>query len=516
MFECHKKSGNFEFFAEKRLIFGGSKKPSGGKESGASEGLEKDIDAQLAAMRSGAPVPGAKPSKKVPAYSTKRENIRTITPTIPNYRESVIKAEKLAMMKGYMHRDEVLQMQSAHEDLYVQYMNPDFMQYLRQLSEVKDPESNKKVSGLNEKVYEAIDLVLKNPEHFEYLDKGNERIEIIKRRIPHKPRKPKKGAEFSKIPKDFLIVMETKERHITSVRSTGVNKQFKKGSDIPWLSNKEYNKKMPLFRARWMASYKLHRDEARKNLPLTQPKRNEAWRNTAINAFKDIKDTSMKDLFALDNIEFPKRFVAMVKARGLDFELTDPQFLDVVANQDDQGETYKEITEDGELYVVVTADPDIPGAYQISTADVTLRVDDAGFILRESPDDGKWRPDPRYHKAVLDKYYRDHPDAIIDLPKSEAKEVKGLGKKTSDIAESNKKQVEIQKKREEVDEALNKADLETLKKVAKSMTTNKAHHDNIDRIDDIKWFLDRIGPMLDADPSKVEVVAKILEEEGSE
>lgn len=477
-----KKYGEFEFFAENRLIFKRRLKKSTDADAaeqlpGASEGLIKDMQAQLAELRGEVKPPKAAPKKRT--FHTERKDTRTVTPVTPHYKESVTIAKEALVMEEHLDRNEALLMQMVHNNLYAQYMNPAFMLYLSQ-------------SNLSEKVYPELDRVMKNPEYFSYVNKGNDRVEIVKR-PPHDADKGDvdKNKAFADIPNDFLVVMETKDGHITQVGTLGL----KKGSDIPWISNEKYNKDMPIYLGRWTNEHTryLYGDEYKKWVAAGRPP--EKWPGIFKNSFEPISET-IKAIHVANNIEFPKRFVAMVRKRHLEFELEDPGFLDVEVHQKKQGETYDEITkegygEGGKLQVMVVADPDkklqekFGAVYQIWTRENRpnpLRVTAQGYILRQR-EDGSWDVDPRYHQAVRRRYYADTPEARVGLKGGatgkEARELEELDRKVGEAVEAQEKAKKLKKKREQVDKAVREAEIDKLKEVAKAIGSESQDPEHI-------------------------------------
>jgi len=491
---------DFEFFDEKRLVFverPQREKPRGSEppkyREGASEGLEGDIEKQLAELKGG--VQPLTPK----GYHRERRATRRITEPEPYYPGVDEMVEKALKLGEHMDKKEVLDMQAYHQNLYRQYMNPAFMLYLSQI-------------GKTEAVYPYLDQIMENPEYFQYVNKGDDRIEIKKR----KPFSKDMGEDFKSIPKDFLVVMETKEGHITQVGKLNL----KKGSDIPWISNEEYNKSMPIFRDRWESDeYRLkytNYHERIANLPVTEPERTNAWNEWMDSSTEDIGEP-LKKLYYIDNILFPQRLIDMVKARNLGFEMEDPQFKEFMKYQKDQGTTYEEITlkKDEKLQVLVIADPNIKGAYAIYNRSgvnrtTPLRVNAEGYILKQR-EDGSWAPDARYHQAVRRRYYEKYPDAMVDLGEKEKKDLEKTTKLVEDkakdqekVAEQMRKKEALREKRKKVDAALKDVKIEKLREVAKEIGKEsedpekiKERNETIDGLDEatlragIKEILDK-------------------------
>jgi len=313
-------------------------------------------------------------------YHTEREDTRTISEIEASHPGASETVDLALKAKGKMDPKEALLMQKTHEEVYEQYINPSFIQYLKQ-------------TGLSDTVFSQLDLLMRYPNDFEYLDKGNFEVEIIKRR-PH-------TKERSHIPDTFRLVMATAEQEITRV---GGLKLTKDNGTTPWQSNYDYNRRMTLYRERF-------KNEQHRNLygpdfwqkyqalnQLPEIERIRAWKNMLDDSYVSVSGP-IKALYELDNVDFPKRYVDLVQARHFDFEVNHPSFLNVKNHQRVQGKNYKEITSQRDkLQIVVIADPKHPGVYQIITRaakDNPVRIDKRGYLLLPQ-EDGSYAPDPRY------------------------------------------------------------------------------------------------------------------------
>lgn len=405
-------------------------------------------------------------------YHTDRKDTRTVTKPDETHPESEEIARRPSTLEGKMDLDEIERMQSLHEEVYEQYVNPAFVQYLKQ-------------TGLSDKVYPSLDLLMRHPDDFDYIDKGNHRIEVVKRRPHNEARKH--------IPDKFLVVMEGANKEVTKVNDTDLKMP---NGNIPWQSNPAYNKQMHLYRTRFNSEYSRHRDSGwhakLRNLnTLAEPQRTREWRNMLLGPYANVSEP-IKAHYELENIDFPKRFVDLVEARNFAFEINDPRFQDVRRHEQLQGETYDEITRqgygpNGMLQVIVTPDPYNSGVYQIYTREMRahpLRVNKKGFILTQQSD-GRWAPDQHSHNGAKTKYFRDNPQVLALL------------------------QREAQPKITKINDVLNTQKLGTLRRVAKSISP-EAWHISIENSRDLAQLRAGIRRIMNDDPAQVDKVAEML------
>ncbi len=305
-----------------------------------------------------------------------RDDLNKVKVTDPN-RVSEIERD---LRQGPMPPEVIDRMQKSHEYIYEQYLNPGFMMYLKQL-------------GLSDEVYRALDLVIQHPDDFEYRKMGDGDIEIVKRR-PYKSR--------THIPDDFFIRIEPNKGYVTRVGKRDFHDET---GDVAWMEGDIYRKQMAEYEAIFNYQYS-NADSWEKFLQLyyypESPERTRAYYESAEAAYDDI-DPAIQYIHATNNIDFPRRYIDLVRARGFTFEQTHPRFLDVVTHQTRQGRTYDAITKDSDnqLHVVVTTNPNIPNAYVIFTranVDDPLVVDEKGYILHQQ--NGRWVQDPRYSRSI--------------------------------------------------------------------------------------------------------------------
>lgn len=341
-------------------------------------------------------------------YNTADRYTRTVTKRDEHHPESVHTAEKAAQLEGLMNSQETAKMQGVHNKLYRQYINPDFMMHL-------------KAKGYSSDVFPLLDMVMGQPDKFEYRSKGNGVIEIVRREPYVKPTDPK-----NEISADFLVVMNVKSGSISRVGKRDLRVRGK----IPWVSNEKFNQDSEIYHARWKNEFnKLLAVEYRKfraaGWATGSQKRRDEWKKHVTSALNGVSGP-IKQIHLNMNVEFPKRFVDLVQSRNLDFEMNDPQVQDVIAHQATQWSTYEErANHPNSPNMTVAPDDKIKGAYKIHTSTYEfnpLRVDYDGYVLRPRPD-GSWKRDPRYKEALRRKYYRDpkHQRAMVDLDPVEKK-----------------------------------------------------------------------------------------------
>jgi hypothetical protein len=318
---------------------------------------------------------------------------RELIPPKSDHPESVETAMNGLAMKKYMDPKEVVLMQAMHEEIYDQYINPAFIMYLKK-------------TGLSDKVYPALNLLVAHPEAFEYLDKGNGRVEIKRRNLTDDP---------IFVPDDFLVVIDGTNKEVTRVN--GVDLAKPNGS-ISWMQNTEYSGRMKNYRDEFNSVHQrlLYGDRYKKwERNGKQPA--EEWKTIFADSFKGIPE-DLKVIHVVDNIDFPRRLVDLVEARHLSFELSSPDYQNLKAQQQVQGKSFREITSEGfgeygKLHVSVFTDEQNPGVYALytrSAIDAPVRVNTKGYMMVDAGG-GKWVPDPRYNEALSRDYYARHPEA---------------------------------------------------------------------------------------------------------
>ncbi len=494
MFTFWRNHQEFEMFAEKRLIYNGPKKSP--KSTPSDADIAKGTADLLGMLRGD--VEHKKAEEKAPTYHTdKRKTTRPLKAPKPRHTKSVEIAKKAVKLKGVMDPIEVKRMQGTHEKIYEHYINPAFIAYVEQMGK---PEGQKKSNA--DKIFAALDIAMNNPYGLEYRSAGTNRVEVVKR-------SPYTDANKD-VPNDFRIVLERKG-YITHV--AGINLKTAE-DEVPWVDSEQYTKQMRDYRERWTAEHVryLYGDSYKQWIAKGRPEGE--WPKIFKNSFEPISE-DMKRLHVLHNIGFPKRFVAMVKARGLQFELNDPRFKDIELHQAKQGKTYKEITEegygpDGKLQIMVVADPELDGVYQIWTRgnfEDPVRVNKEGYMLTQDTD-GQWKPDPRYVQSVRYGYYAQNKDAMDNLDAKEKAEVEQGAKNAEKQAQAREKAKEAREKRKKVDEKIDKADINKLKEVA--ITVWPQYKDAIEnkKEGDEAFMRKTIKDLLDKDPSKIDAVYK--------
>jgi len=231
----------------------------------------------------------------------------------PKHPESIPIAKEAVALKSYMHPEEVDRMQVMNEELYEQYLNPGFIMYA-------------KAMGISDRVYPSMDLVIGHPYDFEYEDKGHKQVDITKRQ-PY-------TQDNQHVPDAFRIEMGGTEPEALQFHHH--NLRFPDGR-TPWMTSDQFYDKSDLYA-------KMYRNEWRSNLygyryqqwvaNGQQPP--SEWQQIFRDSFGGIMPEHTEIYEAL-NIDFPKRFVDLIHARGFDFELRDPRFRDVVQHQRMQG-----------------------------------------------------------------------------------------------------------------------------------------------------------------------------------
>lgn len=469
MFEDLKKHEEFDFFAENRLVFRepkGKKKPS---ETAKKKPLTA-MQARARAMKLLEKLRGEtfadkpdedKPKDQPTRTHTQDRHTRTVTKPEPYYPESVKKAQEAAELEGLMNSKETNKMQIVHDNLYRQYINPAFMMHL-------------KAKGYSEKVFPLLNMVMEQPNKFEYRSKGNNVLHIVRREPYTKPTDKK-----DEIPKDFLVVMEGKQGSISQVGKI----ELKVNGKIPWISNEKFNKDSEIYSGRrsnefrqYLWGWGRYIDPQTKKLKTEwgpgrieyqeagwrrgTPERKAEWKKQKRKAAESVS-RPIKEIHLNMNVEFPKRFVDLVKSRNLDFEMNDPQVEDIIDVQSTNWKSYKELYEEpNQPKMMVVPHPTEKGIYKIMTREYdhnSLHIDVDGYILRP-PEDGssKWKRDPRYDEAVRRKYYRhkDHQKAKVDLDPVEKKRMEDTDNKEklgSSTVERAKKIDDFILRREAVD-----------------------------------------------------------------
>lgn len=489
MLECFKNHGEFEFFAEKRLIFQKTKPSTSPSVDPVNKSLSR-LEANVQMMEDRKPLT---PSTSVAAETQTDVNNHSRTSKLSKRlsEKSAAIAERRDALNGKLEAKETKLMQEVHESLYTEYMNPGFMIHLR-------------MKGLADKVIPVLNLIMEHPGDFDYnIVGGNKHITKL---TPYKGRP-------SVISDDFLVIIEKRGR-ILKVRNKDANEDFGKGSKDPWKSNAEFNKKMGLYHERWNSEYTRYLSYRDENDPQDKE-----------DAFKNIEGW-LKNIIVALNIDFPQRFVDKVAIRGLNFEQTDGRVRDILSVQSRQGKNYEDLVKPADAsagipdkwLIWVLTDPNLPGLYQIHTYNYEhnpLVVDRMGHIMQQDTN-GKWVPDARYGESVRRKYYRDNKrarDADPNLTYEDKIRMHDLNQQEfpaatgppSPAAEKARKIAEFIAKRQIVDEALfnesPEVSLETLRNIAKRIATKQGpkFRSKIDGITNPRQLKNGIKGVLDLD-----------------
>ncbi len=504
MLECFNNHWEFDFFADKRLVFQKAK-PS--RRPLTSKKALSRIERRLKKLQERKPIT---PSVGITNKDVNRHT-RTSELSKPLDKKSADIAERRDALDGKLEARETKRMQEAHESLYTEYMNPAFMIHLR-------------MKGLADEVIPVLNLIMEHPGDFDYkIVGGNKHITKLK---------PYKGRP-SAISDDFLVIIE-KGGRILKVRNKdakwkpekNVDEDFGKGGKDPWMSNAEFNKKMGLYDEQWTSEHSRHlynREYQEWEANGRQPpgKYEELLRKS----FDNIHG-SLQNIHVAMDIDFPQRFVDKINIRNLQFENDNEQVKEILRVHPTQGKTYEDITRraydspdyEGQWNIWVLTDPALPGLYQIYTERYEqnpLVVDLMGHIMHQDTN-GKWVPDARYGESVRRKYYRDNKKAreadpnLTDEDKKRMDELDleefpvGTGAPSA-AAERARKIAEFTAKRQTVDEALfeesPEVTLETLRKIAKKIATDQGpeFRSKIDGITDPRQLKNGIKGVLDLD-----------------
>jgi|GEM_PF-6243389 len=500
--------GDSAFYGEKRLVYKDPEKPKPPTEKellDSTAGLLRQLQAQVATR------PGTTPAPDRQTYHTERRDTRMLVEPPKNDPDAVKQTGEALALGGYLSKKEVENMQSTQNHLYEHYMNPAFMLYLQ-----------RRGGGLYEKVYTALDLVLKNPYEFEYVPAtGNQqKLEIVKRR-PYKS---------NGIPNDFKIVLETADGYITNVN--GDNLKGAGSEDIPWMPNSEYNKKMKDYLEQWQIGQHNKRLGSRyKAWKANGSQPPEEGEKIRMDSFTSVP-ADLKTIHVLNNIKYPERFIALVQARNLGWEATDPRYVSFLEHQKQQGKDYEDITKNNKLFVMVVADQELEGVYQIWTSKndeertEPLRVTKEGFMLENlgGPASPRWVKDRRYTDALQNRYYKQNPDAKKKLSPEERKEQEDRETKEKERKEEEERKAQEAKdkldkakgRRTEVDTAMENADLPALRAAAKAIpireSGDEARQKNIDAEKDPNKLRITIKKALDndTDGSEINKAAEVL------
>lgn len=529
MFDCHKKHGEFEFFAEKRLIFGGPETPSEAPDDDLTamlNQLRSDIDSDINQDKKGyGGRPKRPPEKRPPTPThTTRADTRALPPEQErNHKDTTELVLDKVRLNGKLPSEEVNRMQAVNQNLHEQYMNPAFMHHLQQ-------------KGLSDKVYPALDRVISHPDHFRYSTLPDGTLQITK--------KTPETAENKDVDDQFLIELKTKHGSIARVRTSADPEDdidLETKGKIDWMNNVEYNTQMANYRERFLNEYKqgMNREEYKKLKKKRRKYKAEGKDTTAleqrmmylwVEPYEDI-DESMQKIYELENIQLPNRLLDIIGARGLPFEQTDPRIDRLRDRMTKQGKDYEEITKkryrpDYKLQVMVIKHPEVEDAYLIymkpkdknedwDAESNKISISAEGYLLMQDAD-GNWIVDPRYDDYIRRQYYVENPEAKVDLNKDEITELEkqeGRIKKRLDaIKEAKEKEEEnerIKKRnREKVENTLKDADLDTLKKAAKAVTRNE-NHKYINKETDKGAMLEKFKKMLDNPEISEDTVQRI-------
>lgn len=324
-----------------------------------------------------------------PSYHGGRRATREIGTIIPNNPESAKMAQRAAELDGLKNAEEVKFMEGMQAVLSTQYMNPAFMQYLRQ-------------EGKEGAVYPWLDMVLKNPSEFKYTNRNGE-VWIQKREPDKNPNPP--------IRNDFLIVVKTGQ--ISKVNDINLEVD----GQMPWMSNPKYNENM----ANYQAAYATRRydgifgSSAYKELYNNPARHMEDYRKLKKEALQDMPP-GMKEMFELHNRDFPKHLVGLINIRNLPWEMTNQYIIDLKTQLNLQGKDFEDMVIKGNLHIEVVPSL-VRGVYELRTdknKHNPLCVNEYGYIVIKQRD-GTYKPDCRYMAMTSRQYYKDHPGARVDL-----------------------------------------------------------------------------------------------------
>lgn len=299
------------------------------------------------------------------------------------HQDTVEMVHETVKLNGQISPEEVARMHAARDDIFETYINPGFMHHMQQ-------------TGRTPEVYDALNLVIRSRHGFEYKEGPLGRIEIVKRR-------PYTEANEN-VPDDFSLVVETRGGYLTNLNGRDMTDET---SIPPWMSAEEYNRRMPDYRERFWNEYSQHKDvkayrHAKRTMP-RGPARNRRLIELLVEPYEKVSP-EMQVTFKFENVDFPQHLVDLMEARNLDFEMQDPRFADLRHHVALQGRTYEDITKyryppHNRLQLLVTADPELEGVYQLHTRGNTdqepLRVNLKGYMLNQQSD-GTWEADPRY------------------------------------------------------------------------------------------------------------------------
>lgn len=295
-------------------------------------------------------------------------------------------------------------MQVVQEELYEQYINPGFMLYAKQMN-------------LTDKIYPNLDLAIQHPFDFEYEQKKHRRIDV-KKRYPF-------TEANEHIPDDFLLVVDGSEPE--TVRYN-MNNLRSSDSTLPWMTSEAFHSNAGLYNNMYRNDWRgnLYGDRYRQWMANGgQPP--QEWNDIFRSSFGGIRP-ELKEIYEVLNIDFPKRYVDLVRARNFSFETRDARFRDIETYQGRQGTTFDAITRDGYgpnggLQVRVQPNQDESLTERFGPVYMVLTrgnrpnpvfITEKGHMLRRVS--GQWEMDPRSTDFLVRKYYADNPQAPRQAP----------------------------------------------------------------------------------------------------
>lgn len=407
------------------------------------------------------------------------------------YKESVDLARKRDILEGQMSAEELQLMEDYHQSIYQHYLSPAFGFRLKQ-------------EGIANEVYGAFLKVMKTPEDFRYTMVDEDRLEVRFR----DPETPEEGG--------FRLIFEGPSKGLVQVNNIDVRKVIE--NDVARPHEDSMTGQIGALMKRFDTAYKrgVQWDKFDRKIDQapTEDEKDQLYLEQFFDSYRNVPE-ELKEIHEYMNIDFPRHLVEMIEARGLDFELSDPKFVDLKKSLERQGDNYQEITEDqwkteSKLQVMVTPSSSQEGVYVIWTRNNyknPLLVSKDGKIMKETSS-GAYVEDANYEKILSREYYSAHPKA------EEAS--KKAGEKVDINEESIREKTEAQKEadfRYRVEHRMNQErTLEPLKNLAKSISPTDFHA-AIDQYEgnteeNREMLIEGIKKLLENDPTRWDTVAE--------
>ena len=354
--------------------------------------------------------------------------------------------ETYGQTEKYMRPNEVMRMQFSQETIDRHYMNPSFVMFEEILG-----------TGRKNMIDTALKTAKKYPQFLEYTDKGNNVIEIRKRKVgPVGPNDNPSDvtAKMANIPDDFYIKIEKEKGYITQIGSLVLVNTME--DEIPWVDG-EYAKRYKTiewprlitdFKRAYIEQRRLTKIDAerRASLGLDKGKSKEQLekekkerRDERIRAIYGSTSREVKNYIRINWMEMPKRLKELVEARNTSgWQIDDIegyQYNCLKAMLEGMPATYEEMVEhlvkDGHIHGLFTMYPEYPDTYFIEfgypdAPDEWLIVNDKGYFLkgekvekvtidkngnRKVKYDYKPKPTTKYKDILKKKYYNAYPEA---------------------------------------------------------------------------------------------------------